>query len=148
MSCLTFSQISNIPATPVSATRHKRSKGSKGDLLKIDTLLLAEHLCIHEQKLYSRIRVSECLNWVKSPVGNGVKHLAAFNAFNEKLCAWVKTSILNTESTGKRADTIDFWIKIAEVSELRPTPTNATADKSTLDRNAKRCTTTHRCTPS
>ncbi|EIW64034.1 ras GEF [Trametes versicolor FP-101664 SS1] len=106
--------ISNIPATPVSATRHKRSKGSKGDLLKIDTLLLAEHLCIHEQKLYSRIRVSECLNWVKSPAGNGVKHLAAFNAFNEKLCAWVKTSILNTESTGKRADTIDFWIKIAE----------------------------------
>ncbi|KAI8981176.1 ras GEF [Trametes punicea] len=107
--------MSVIPATPSSAvTRHKKGKGLKGDLLKMDTLLLAEHLCMHEQKLYAKIRTTECLNWVKSQTGNGVKHLAAFNAFNERLGSWVKMSILNIEGMGKRSDTVEFWIKVAE----------------------------------
>ncbi|KAH9858290.1 ras GEF [Lenzites betulinus] len=107
--------MSVIPPTPVSAvSRHKKGKSSKGDLLRMDTLHLAEHLCMQGQRLYSKIRVSEYLNWVKMSVGNGVKNLAAFNAFHDKLCAWIKSSILNTESTGKRTDTIEFWIKVAE----------------------------------
>ncbi|KAI0375492.1 ras GEF [Pilatotrama ljubarskyi] len=107
--------MSVIPSTPVSAvSRPKKSKSSKGDLLRMDTLLLAEHLCMHEQKLYAKIRISDCLNWVKSQTGNGVKNLVAFNGFNDKLGAWVKMSILNTEGMGKRSDTIEFWIKVAE----------------------------------
>ncbi|KAI0639893.1 ras GEF [Trametes polyzona] len=107
--------ISVIPPTPVSATsRHKKGKGSKGDLLRMDTLLLAEHLCMYEQRLYSKIRMTECLNWVKAQSVNGVKNLVAFTTFNEKLGAWVKASVLNTEGTGKRSDIIEFWIKVAE----------------------------------
>ncbi|OSD06173.1 ras GEF [Trametes coccinea BRFM310] len=107
--------MSVIPPTPVSAMmRHKKGKGSKGDLLRMDTLMLAEHLCMHEQRLYAKIRSVECLNWAKSQSGNGVKNLSTFNAFNERLGAWVKMSILNMEGTGKRSDTVDFWIKVAE----------------------------------
>ncbi|KAI0673621.1 ras GEF [Trametes maxima] len=107
--------ISVIPPTPVSAvSRHKKGKSSKGDLLRMDTLLLAEHLCMHEQRIYAKIRVSECLNWVKSQSGNNVKNLASFSAFSEKLGSWIKMSILNTEGMGKRSDTIEFWIKVAE----------------------------------
>ncbi|KAI0830803.1 ras GEF [Trametes gibbosa] len=104
--------MSVIPPTPVSAvSRHKKGKSSKGDLLRMDALHIAEHLCMQGQRFYSKIRVSECLNWVKSPTGNGVKNLVAYNAFNDKLRSWVKSSILNTDSTGRRADTIEFWIK-------------------------------------
>ncbi|KAI0660561.1 ras GEF [Cubamyces menziesii] len=109
--------MSVIPPTPVSAaSRHKKGKGSKGDLLRIDTLLLAEHLCMHEQKLYLKIRTTDCLNWVRSHTGmsNGAKNLVAFNVFNDRLCSWVKLSILNTEGLGKRSDTCEFWIKVAE----------------------------------
>ncbi|KAI0778672.1 ras GEF [Trametes elegans] len=107
--------ISVIPPTPVSAvSRHKKGKNSKGDLLRMDTVLLAEHLCMHEQRLYSKIRVLDCLNWVKSLSGNGTRNLMAFNSFNDKLCSWVKMSILNTEGMGKRSDTIEYWIKVAE----------------------------------
>ncbi|KAI0756519.1 ras GEF [Daedaleopsis nitida] len=107
--------ISVIPPTPVSAavTRHKKGK-SKGELLRMDTSLLAEHLCVLDQKLYSKIRPHECMNWVKTQTGNSVKNLAAFNAYHEKLGAWVKLSILSMEGLGKRAETIDFWVKIAE----------------------------------
>jgi hypothetical protein len=35
---------------------------------------------------------------------------------HEKLGAWVKMSILNTDVLGKRADVVDYWIKVAEVS--------------------------------
>ncbi|TFK94986.1 ras GEF [Polyporus arcularius HHB13444] len=107
--------ISVIPPTPVSAqSRHKRGKGSKSELIRMDTLVLAEHLCVQEQKLYSKIRPHECMNWVKHQTGNAVRNLVVFNALHEKLGAWVKLSILSTEGLGKRAETIDFWIKVAE----------------------------------
>ncbi|CDO73135.1 hypothetical protein BN946_scf185007.g190 [Trametes cinnabarina] len=107
--------MSVIPPTPVSAiTRHKKGKGSKGDLLRMDTLMLAEHLCMHEQRLYAKIRSIECLNWIKSQTGNAVKNITSFNEFNERLGSWVKMSILNMEGMGKRSDTIEFWIKVAE----------------------------------
>ena len=82
----------------------------------MDTNQVAEHLCMQEQRLYSKIRPQECINWVQSPSGSGFKHLAAFNAFHEKLGSWVTMSILNFEGLGKRAEMIDFWIKVAEVS--------------------------------
>lgn len=43
-------------------------------------------------------------------------NLSAFCATHDKLASWVKMSILNNEFLGKRADTVDFWIKVAEVS--------------------------------
>jgi predicted amino acid dehydrogenase len=38
----------------------------------------------------------------------------AFATF-DRLAAWVKASILNTEGLGRRADMVDFWIKVTEV---------------------------------
>ena len=36
------------------------------------------------------------------------------SAVHDKLGAWVKMSILNGQVTGKRARTVDFWIKVTE----------------------------------
>jgi son of sevenless len=44
-----------------------------------------------------------------------VQNLFAFCATHDKLVNWVKTTILMTGVLGRRADTIDFWIKVAEV---------------------------------
>ncbi|TBU50019.1 ras GEF [Dichomitus squalens] len=108
--------ISVIPPTPVSAAakRSKKGKDAKGELLRMDPLFFAEHLCMYEQRQYSKVRPQECMSWVKSQTGNGVKNLVAFNAFHDKLGSWVKMSILNMEGLGKRAETIDLWIKVAE----------------------------------
>ncbi|KAH9920201.1 ras GEF [Epithele typhae] len=108
--------ISVIPATPHSAAngKHKKNKAPKAELLKMDPQQLAEHLCMLEQRLYSKIRPQECMDWVRAPRGPRVKNLAAFSAFQEKLGPWVKMSILNFEPLGKRAEMIDFWVKVAE----------------------------------
>ena len=82
----------------------------------MDTLLFAEHFCMQEQKLYAKIRPQECMIWAKSQLSSNAKHLAAFNAFEDKISAWVKLSILSNEGLGKRSETVDLWIKVAEVS--------------------------------
>ncbi|KAM5536010.1 hypothetical protein V8D89_010268 [Ganoderma adspersum] len=108
--------ISGIPLTPVSAVtkRAKKGKDGKGDLSRMDPLFFVEHLCMYEQRQYSKIRPQECMSWVKSQTGAAVKNLVAFRTFHDKLGGWVKLSILNVEGLGKRAETIDFWIKVAE----------------------------------
>lgn len=85
----------------------------------MDPLFFAEHLCMYEQRQYSKIRPQECMSWVKSQTGVAVKNLVAFRTFHDKLGGWVKLSILNVEGLGKRAETIDFWIKVAEVSSIQ-----------------------------
>jgi hypothetical protein len=47
-----------------------------------------------------------------------VKNLRAFCGTHDKLVAWVKMSVLNGETVERRADTLDFWIKAAEVCSL------------------------------
>lgn len=86
----------------------------------MDPLFFAEHLCMYEQRQYSKIRPQDCMGWVKSQTGNGVKNLAAFQAFHDKLSSWVQMSVLSMEGLGKRAETTDFWIKVAEVSSIQP----------------------------
>lgn len=75
---------------------------------------------MYEQRQYSKIRPQECMGWVKSQTGAAVKNLVTFRAFHDKLGNWVKLSILNVEGLGKRAETIDFWIKVAEVRDVQP----------------------------
>lgn len=43
-------------------------------------------------------------------------NLLAFCALHDKVAAWVKQSVLWTENVGDRADLLDHWIKVAEVS--------------------------------
>lgn len=82
----------------------------------MDSSELAEQLCLYEHQLYANIRPQECLNWAKTQSGRGVANMVTFCATHDKLASWVKMSILDTEGLGKRADAVDFWIRVAEVS--------------------------------
>jgi son of sevenless-like protein len=82
----------------------------------VDPTDIAEQLCLIEHALYAKVQSQECLNWTKTQTGKEVEGLHAFCATHDKLAAWVKMSILENDGLGKRSDTVDFWIKVAEVS--------------------------------
>ena len=73
---------------------------------------------LYEHRLYTKIRPRECLTWAKSQTGEGVANLSAFVATHDKIAAWVKNSVLANEGLGKRADAVDYWIKVAEVGDF------------------------------
>lgn len=108
-----------VPTTPLSATlvhkRRKTTKSGKNDLLKVEHTLLAEHLCLYEHKLYSKLHSQHCLDPGKKGSGATLSSLYAFCATHDKLASWVKASILHTQTVPKRADMVDHWIKVAEV---------------------------------
>lgn len=56
------------------------------------------------------------MKWPKIQSGPEVENLAKFCVTSDRLAAWVKYSILGTAALGRRADTIDHWIRVAEVS--------------------------------
>ena len=93
----------------------RKSKINKLDLLKLEPKIIADQLTVYEFDLYSKITPQQCLTYVKTRTGSDVAKLHAFCSTHDKLGAWVKTSILNGEAAGKRAYTVDFWIKVAEV---------------------------------
>ncbi|KIY73446.1 ras GEF [Cylindrobasidium torrendii FP15055 ss-10] len=104
-----------IESPGLSTRRRKKSRDHKGDLLRLDPTDLAEQLCSYEHRLYQRITPQECLEvaTTRRPEG-GARHLYAFTSTHDKLANWVMASILNQEALAKRADTIDFWIKVAD----------------------------------
>ena len=63
-----------------------------------------------------KVRPHECLTWSSNQKGDNVRNLRAFVSTSDKLAAWVKMSVLNNDALGRRADTIELWIKVAEVS--------------------------------
>ncbi|KAF9021750.1 ras GEF [Hymenopellis radicata] len=118
---LTFS--SPCIESPIGSTRRRRrrSKDPKGDLLRLDPTDLAEQLCLYEYRLYNKITPQECLASNKSRSddsrpGDVRSNLSSFSSTHDKLANWVTYSILIHEALGKRADTIDFWIKVADKS--------------------------------
>jgi son of sevenless-like protein len=68
-----------------------------------------------EHALYEKITPQECIKYARTQSGKAVAGLTGFCATHDKLVAWVQSTILNNEQLGKRADTVDFWIKVAEV---------------------------------
>ncbi|KZT27559.1 ras GEF [Neolentinus lepideus HHB14362 ss-1] len=115
---------SPIVSTPSSSTsnptlpKYKKKPRSirYSELTKMDPTEVAQQLCVMEFNLYSKIRPQECLDWTRTQTGKTVENLHAFCATHDKLAAWVKTSILETDVLGKRADTVEFWIRVAEKS--------------------------------
>ncbi|KDQ63075.1 hypothetical protein JAAARDRAFT_53300 [Jaapia argillacea MUCL 33604] len=104
------SPIAMIPNTP-----HKRRKSKiHRELGRMDPSDMAQHLCLYEHHLYSKILPRECLQWAKTQKGPSVANLSAFCSLHDKLATWVKMSILDMEVLGKRAHIVDFWIKVAE----------------------------------
>ncbi|CAL1694311.1 unnamed protein product [Somion occarium] len=109
----------DIPSSPKSAVsptkKGKKSKSPKGDLFKMDPSAVAEHLCLYDHRLYSRIQPKDCFDYVKKQSRQGdASSLASFCATHDRVAAWVKSSILETEKVTKRADVVDFWVKVAE----------------------------------
>lgn len=99
--------------TPVlSPRRRRKSRDHKGDLLRLDPTDLAEQLSLFEYTLYSKVTPQDCLLYAKSP--QLAPNLNNFCATHDKLATWVTFSVLNNDALGKRADTIDFWIKVSE----------------------------------
>jgi son of sevenless-like protein len=84
----------------------------------MDPVDIAEQLTLLEFGLYVRISPQECLAYAKTQSGTAVANLVEFCGTHDKLASWVKSSVLLNDALSKRADTIDFWIKVAEVSEL------------------------------
>jgi son of sevenless-like protein len=81
----------------------------------MDPTSLAHHLTMLEFRLYTKVKPHECMQWVKTQSGPSVQNLLSFCETHEKLASWVKQSVLGNDSLGKRADAVDFWIKVAEV---------------------------------
>ncbi|KAJ7597375.1 ras guanine nucleotide exchange factor domain-containing protein [Mycena floridula] len=110
---LTFAQPAPI-ASSLSPQKRRKSKPHKGDLLRLDPADIAEQLALLEFSLYSKITTQECLRYAKIQSGKPVANLVAFCATHDKLAAWVQSTVLSNEALGRRADTVDFWIRVAE----------------------------------
>lgn len=83
--------------------------------MKVDPANMAEQLTLWEQSFYVKVTTQDCLAYARVKTGPGVAKLVAFCATYDNLVSWVKGSVLNHEVLGKRAYTVDFWIKVAEV---------------------------------
>lgn len=90
-------------------------KGDGLELVRMDPLEVAQHLSLFEYDLYRKIRSQECFLWSEMKEGDDVGNLHAFCATHDKLADWVKRSILEVSVLGKRANVVDFWIRVAEV---------------------------------
>jgi son of sevenless len=117
---LTSFQTFAEPTTPeaIVMSSKKRKKVKKGDgleLVRMDPLEVAQHLSLFESESYRKIRPQECFLWSKIKEGETVKNIHAFCAIHDKLANWVKWSILEVPVLGKRANVVDFWIRVAEV---------------------------------
>jgi son of sevenless len=90
-------------------------KGDIFELVRMDPLEVAQHLSLMESDLYRKIRPQECFLWSKIKEGDTVKNIQAFCATHDRLADWVKYSILEVSTLGKRANVVDFWVRVAEV---------------------------------
>jgi son of sevenless-like protein len=104
----------NCVTSSLSPKKPRKFRNNKLDLLKLDPKIIADQLTVYEFCLYSKITPQQCLSYVKTRTGNDVAKLRDFCSTHDKLGAWVKMSILNGQAAGKRAHTVDFWIKVAE----------------------------------
>jgi son of sevenless-like protein len=95
--------------------RKQRLFSKDSNVLVRDPGNIAQHLTLLESKLYIQIKPQECLNWAKVQTGMTVTNILAFSSTRDKITKWVRSSVLKNDSLGKRADTVDFWVQVAEV---------------------------------
>lgn len=109
---------SNISPTANSPKKARKSRAHKNDLLRLDPADIAEQLTLLESRRYVKIAPQDCLRYPSKPLQEE-SNLSIFCSTHDRIVAWVKVSVLSNDALGKRADTIDFWIKVAEVSVAR-----------------------------
>ena len=107
----------SVPEAIVLPTKKwkKMRKGDVLELVRMDPLEVAQHLSLLESDLYRKIRPQECFLWAKIKEGDAVKNMHSFCATHDRLADWVKYSILEVSVLGKRANVVDFWVRVAEV---------------------------------
>lgn len=108
----------SVSPNTTPSKRRKVSRGHKNELIRMDPTELAEQLALFEYRLYIKVRPKDCIIWSKTQAGEAVASLIEFCATHDRIAGWVKSSILQNEGLGKRADTIDFWIRVAEVCQF------------------------------
>jgi son of sevenless-like protein len=112
---LTFAEPVALEAIVLPSKKWKKArKGDNPELVRVDPMDLAQHLSLFESTLYRKIRAQECFLWTKTKEGDTVKNIQAFCATHDMLADWVKCSILEVDVLGKRANVLDFWIRVAE----------------------------------
>ncbi|KAH9050502.1 ras GEF [Lactarius hengduanensis] len=112
---LTFAEPVALEAIIMPFKKWKKvRKGDTQELVRVDPMDLAQHLSLFESTLYRNIRAQECFLWSKTKEGDTIKNIQAFCATHDRLADWVKCSILEVDALGKRANLLDFWIRVAE----------------------------------
>jgi son of sevenless len=112
----TFAEPIAPEAIVMSSKKWKKvRKGDGLELVRMDPLEVAQHLSLFESESYRKIRPQECFLWSKIKEGEAVKNIHAFCAIHDKLADWVKCSVLEAPVLGKRANVVDFWVRVAEV---------------------------------
>ncbi|KAJ3815612.1 ras guanine nucleotide exchange factor domain-containing protein [Lentinula aff. lateritia] len=113
------------PATSSPTDRRKKHKPVKNDLHSFQPSDVAEQLTLYEFKLYSKITPQDCIaqatHGTKTSGGctRSREALSAFCATHDKIAAWVTDTVLSSHLVSRRADTVDFWIKVAEASAFK-----------------------------
>lgn len=103
------------PKIASSSSTRSGNKKIKTDILHADHQELANQLTLFESHLYGELQARECLVWHRVQTGEPVQNLVEFVSHSNRLANWVKHSILSRDKLGERADTVDKWIRVAEV---------------------------------
>ncbi|KIJ22186.1 hypothetical protein PAXINDRAFT_178279 [Paxillus involutus ATCC 200175] len=109
-----------LPASPRLATQFTRCNTgpvpavSENDVLAWDPDDVAEQVSVLMHDLYAVIRPRECLNWVKARTLTDVACLRRFFDVHDQIAMWVQKSILSHDNLARRAEALDFWIRVAE----------------------------------
>ncbi len=126
----TFAEPTSLETIVLSSKKWKKvRKGDGLELVRMDALELAQHLSLFESEPYRKMRPQECFLWSKIKEGEVVKNIHAFCATHNKLADWVKCSILEVSTLGKRANVVDFWIRVAEVRKERTQLCHGSSDQ-------------------
>ena len=113
----TFSSGNPITISPpIGPRKKKNSKPQKGDVLKIENADLAEQLTMILAEMYRKILPQECITYARSHNGPGMTNLREYCAVHDRVVSWVQKNILDIGVIKKRAEAIDYWIKVADVS--------------------------------
>ena len=103
------------PPTPVTGRRKVKRKASKNDFGRLEPMAVARQLCLHEHRLYAKLEPRECMHWMTPSMADGIPNLTAFCMARARLTGWVRASLLGVDGLSRRAEMLEFWIRVAEV---------------------------------
>ncbi|KZT72955.1 ras GEF [Daedalea quercina L-15889] len=103
------------PPTPGAARRKvNKRKASKNDVVRLEPMAIARQLCLHEHRLYAKLELRECMHWMTPSAADGIPNLTALCMARARLTGWVRTSLLGVDGLSRRAEMLEFWIRVAE----------------------------------